>query len=69
MNHVRFIEENVISELEKQGFDTDVAHIGAREAVAFYHRSASASRKGKQFDDCLSIAKAWAQKYQPKKKK
>jgi len=69
MTPVRFIEKNVISELVKQGFDVEVAHIGAREAVAHYHRSASASGKSKMFDDCLSIAKAWATKYQPKRKR
>ncbi|ARF50025.1 hypothetical protein [Pantoea stewartii] len=69
MTPVQFIEKNVITELVKQGFDIDVAHIGAREAVSYYHRSASASGKSKMFDDCLFIAKAWASKYQGKKKK
>lgn len=69
MTPVQFIEKNVISELVKQGFDVDVAHIGAREAVAYYHRSSSASGKSKMFDDCLGIAKAWATKYQGRKKK
>ena len=69
MTPVQLIEDNVISELVKQGFDIDVAHIGAREAVAYYHRSASASGRGKIFDDCLSIAKARATKSQGKKKK
>lgn len=69
MTPVQFIEKNVISELVKQGFDVDVAHIGAREAVNYYHRSSSASGKSKMFDDCLNIAKAWATKCQGKKKK
>lgn len=69
MTPVQFIEKNIISELVKQGFDIDVAHIGTREAVSYYHRSSSASGKSKMFDDCLSIAKAWATKCQGKKKK
>ncbi|WP_235184746.1 hypothetical protein [Photorhabdus temperata] len=33
------------------------------KAVDHYRRSSSASRKGKMYDDCLHIAKAWASKY------
>ncbi|SFN29355.1 hypothetical protein SAMN05216516_1052 [Izhakiella capsodis] len=67
MTPIQFIEKNVISELVKQGFDNTVARISADRAVDHYRRSASASAKGKMFDDCLCIAKAWAKKYQKNK--
>lgn len=67
MTPAQFIEKNVISELVKQGFDNTVARMSANRAVDHYRRSASASAKGKMFDDCLCIAKAWAKKNQKKK--
>ncbi|PIJ49182.1 MULTISPECIES: hypothetical protein [unclassified Erwinia] len=67
MTPIQFIEKNVISELVKQGFDNTVARMSADRAVDHYRRSASASAKGKMFDDCLFIAKAWAKKYQSKR--
>ena len=69
MNPVQFIEKNVISELVRQGFDESVALMSANKAVGHYRRSASASAKGKMFDACLYIAKQWASKVQPKKRK
>lgn len=69
MNAAQFIEKNVIAELIKMGFEPDTANMAARQAVTHYHRSGSASGKSKAFDDCLNIGKAWAHKYQPKKKK
>ncbi len=32
-------------------------------AVDHYRRSSQASRKGRMFDDCLHIAKVWANKF------
>lgn len=69
MNAIQFIERNVFSELLSQGFNESVARMSANRAVDHYRRSASASGKGKMFDDCLNIAKQWAIKAQPKKKK
>ncbi|MGX8939331.1 hypothetical protein ACWWJF_00655 [Symbiopectobacterium sp. Eva_TO] len=68
MNHIAFIEKHVVAELVKQGYEPSVALKGADRALDHYRCSSSASGKGKMFDDCLRIAKAWAMKYQPKKK-
>ncbi|CAM4020534.1 hypothetical protein [Xenorhabdus thuongxuanensis] len=63
MNHEQFIEKNVQAELTKLGFSSSIAGMASDRAKEHYRRSASASRKGKLFDDCLDIAKAWASKY------
>lgn len=68
MTPTQFIEMNIISELVKQGFDINVAQIGAREALKFYTRAGSCCGKSKMFDECLYVAKAWAIKSQSKKK-
>lgn len=67
-DYTPFIEKYVVAELVKQGYEQSVALKGADRAVDHYRRSASASAKGKMFDDCLHIAKVWASKYQPKTK-
>lgn len=69
MNYEDFIHQNVKSALIKQGFDPAVAWSGADKAVEQYRTHSSSSRKGKVFDDCFDMAKAWATKLQPKKKK
>ncbi len=38
-------------------------------AVDHYRRSSQASRKGRMFDDCLHIAKVWANKFAKEKTK
>ncbi|MBT9428924.1 hypothetical protein [Candidatus Symbiopectobacterium endolongispinus] len=68
MNHPDFIHANVKSKLISDGFDISVAQMCANKAVDHYRSSGSASGRGKMFDDCFRIAKAWAMKYQPKKK-
>ncbi|WP_312058516.1 hypothetical protein [Pantoea septica] len=65
----QFLEKNIISELTRQGFATDVANIGAREALKFYRRTGSGGGKNKVFDECLSVAKTWAVKSQVSKKR
>ncbi|MFT4465670.1 MAG: hypothetical protein ACMX3H_14635 [Sodalis sp. (in: enterobacteria)] len=67
-DYTPFIEKYVVAELVKQGYEQSVALKGADRAVDHYLRSASASARGKMFDDCLHIAKVWASKYQPKRK-
>ncbi|MGG2139919.1 hypothetical protein [Symbiopectobacterium sp. RP] len=67
-DYTAFIEKHVVAELMKQGYAPSVALKGADRALDHYRRSGSASGKGKMFDDCFRIAKAWAMKYQPKKK-
>ncbi|MGL9725022.1 hypothetical protein [Sodalis sp. (in: enterobacteria)] len=67
-DYTPFIEKHVVAELMKQGYEQSVALKGADRAVDHYRRSASASARGKMFDDCLHIAKVWASKYQPKRK-
>ncbi|MDE9447538.1 hypothetical protein KKJ04_18570 [Xenorhabdus bovienii] len=69
MNHEQFIAKNVQAELTKLGFSSSIAGMASDRAVEHYHRSGSASRKGKAFDDCLNIAKAWASKYSTEKPK
>lgn len=64
----QFLEKHIISELTHQGFAIEVANIGAREALKFYCRAGSCGGKNKMFDECLSVAKAWAIKSQSKKK-
>lgn len=64
-----FILKNVKVELLKLGYDENVALSGADMALDHYRRCSQASRKGCIFDDCLLIAKAWAQKLQAKKTK
>ncbi|SPP32478.1 hypothetical protein ARAF_2643 [Arsenophonus endosymbiont of Aleurodicus floccissimus] len=68
MNSIEFIENHVVTELVKQGYEQSVARISADVAVEHYRRHA-ASAKEKIFSDCLHIAKAWARKYQPQIKK
>ena len=65
----QFLEKHIISELTRQGFSTDVANIGAREALRFYRRAGSCRGKNKVFDECLSMAKTWAVKSQASKKR
>lgn len=67
MTPTDFIHRNVISELIKQGYEETVARQCANKAVDHY-RCSSATNRGSMFDDCLSMAKAWAAKLQPKKK-
>ncbi|MEQ1977592.1 MULTISPECIES: hypothetical protein [unclassified Xenorhabdus] len=69
MNHEQFIEKNVQAELTKLGFSSSIAAMASDRAKEHYRCSGSASRKGKLFDDCLSIAKAWASKYSTEKPK
>ncbi|MCT8349476.1 hypothetical protein LGZ99_20325 [Photorhabdus temperata] len=69
MNHEQFIEKNVQAELVKLGFSSSIAGMASDKAVDHYRRSSSASRKGKMYDDCLHIAKAWASKYSSVKPK
>ncbi|UKY36456.1 hypothetical protein [Pantoea dispersa] len=64
----QFLEKHIISELTRQGFASNVTNIGAREALKFYRRAGSCEGKNKMFDECLSVAKAWAVKSQGKKK-
>ncbi|MBD1229528.1 hypothetical protein [Xenorhabdus griffiniae] len=63
MNHEQFIEKNIQAELIKLGFSSSIAGMASDRAVEHYRCSSSPSGKGKLFDDCLSIAKAWASKY------
>ncbi|WP_289992099.1 hypothetical protein [Photorhabdus laumondii] len=63
MNHEQFIAKNIQAELVKLGFSSSIVCIASDKAVDHYRRSSSASRKGKMYDDCLHIAKAWASKY------
>ncbi|MGJ0194566.1 hypothetical protein ACR6A7_19800 [Pantoea sp. RRHST58] len=65
----QFLEQHIISELTRQGFATDVANIGAHEALRFYRRAGSCGGKNKVFDECLRVAKTWAVKSQASKKK
>ncbi|QTL40592.1 hypothetical protein ACNFJN_04615 [Xenorhabdus budapestensis] len=69
MNPEQFIEKNVQAELTKLGFSSSIAGMASDRAKEHYRRSGSASRKGKTFEDCLSIAKAWAGKYSIEKPK
>lgn len=68
MNPTQFIHTNVKNELVKQGYDPNVALMGADMAVDHYRRCSQASRKGAIFDDCLRTAKLWADKYGKKPK-
>lgn len=62
MNPVDFIHRNIVTELEKLGYDKNAALTGADMAVDHYRRCSQASRKGRIFDDCLYVAKQWAGK-------
>lgn len=66
MNPVDFIRTNVNAELLKLGYDPNASLTGADMAVDHYRRCSQASRKGKIFDDCLNIGKAWAKKVSTK---
>lgn len=68
MNNIEFIENHVVTELVKQGYEQSVARISADIAVEHYRRNA-ASTKDKIFSDCLHAAKVWAGRYQPQIKK
>jgi len=68
MTTIEFIEQNIIAELTRQGFDQTACHIGAREGIAYFRRASQASRKGKIFDDCLFHARLFAKKHASKKK-
>jgi hypothetical protein len=61
-----FILDNVKKELLKLGYEENVALSGADMALDHYRRCSQASIKGRIFDDCLYIAKAWAKKLQVK---
>lgn len=63
MNHEQFIAKNIQAELTRLGFSSSISDMASDKAVDYYRRSSSASRKGKMYDDCLHIAKAWASKY------
>lgn len=69
MNYEQFIERNVQAELKKLGFSLSIAQMSSNMAIDHYRKSSQASRKGKIFDDCLNIAKAWAIKYSGQKPK
>ncbi|WHQ16380.1 hypothetical protein MQ089_10635 [Edwardsiella anguillarum] len=60
MNPVQFIHSNVKSVLVKQGYDPNVALMGADIAVEHYRRCSQASKKGAIFDDCVRVGKSWA---------
>ncbi|MCW1825719.1 hypothetical protein OLZ31_02455 [Enterobacter asburiae] len=66
MTPTDFILKNVTAELLKLGFEENVALSGADMALDHYRRCSQASRKGRIFDDCLHVAKAWAHKLQVK---
>ncbi|NIG13005.1 hypothetical protein F3J37_01205 [Pantoea sp. Al-1710] len=68
MTHIEFIEDHLIKELSKLGFDSTACHIGAREGVSYFRRASQSSRKGKIFDDCLFHAKLFAKKHASTKK-
>ncbi|PQQ22395.1 hypothetical protein C6H66_23700 [Photorhabdus hindustanensis] len=63
MNHEQFIARNIQAELTRLGYSDSISGMASDKAVDYYRRSSSASRKGKMYDDCLHIAKAWASKY------
>nr|WP_282558544.1 hypothetical protein [Providencia rettgeri] len=69
MNAEQFIEKNVQAELKKLGFSLSIAQMASNMALDHYRKSSQASRKGRLFDDCLNVAKAWAIKYSGGKKK
>ncbi|TDB48247.1 hypothetical protein [Photorhabdus khanii] len=69
MNHEQFIEKNIQAELTKLGFSSSISGMASDKAVDHYRRASSASRKGKMYDDCLHIAKAWASKHSTEKPK
>jgi len=56
MEPLEFIEVNVKSSLEREGFSGYVSSNCDREAVRHYKRQASFS-KGKVFDECLKRAR------------
>ncbi|NIG74979.1 hypothetical protein F3J34_15425 [Klebsiella sp. Ap-873] len=60
MNHAEFIEKNIKQVLIKEGYSIPIAQGGANFGVDHYRRCSQASAKGKMFDDCLRLAKAWA---------
>lgn len=68
MNHEQFITRNVQAELKKLGFSLVVIQKACDMALLHYRKSSQASRKGRIFDDCLNVAKAWAIKYSGGKK-
>ncbi|MBD2794530.1 hypothetical protein ID852_20530 [Xenorhabdus sp. 42] len=63
MKHEQFIEKNLQAELIKLDFSSSIARMASNRAKKYYRCLASASRKGKLFDDCLNLAKAWASKH------
>lgn len=60
MNHIEFIEKNIKQQLVADGYSVPIAQGGANFGVDHYRRCSQASGKGKMFDDCLRLAKAWA---------
>ncbi|HEM7133627.1 hypothetical protein [Providencia hangzhouensis] len=69
MNAEQFIEKNVQAELKKLGFSLSIVQMASNMALDHYRKISQASRKGRLFDDCLNVAKAWAIKYSGSKKK
>ncbi|WP_240000923.1 MULTISPECIES: hypothetical protein, partial [unclassified Photorhabdus] len=63
MNPQEFIAKNIQADLLKLGYSDSISGMASDKAVDHYRRASSASRKGKMYDDCLHIAKAWASKY------
>ncbi|WP_208105137.1 hypothetical protein WMR86_07580 [Proteus vulgaris] len=47
----------------KNNLSLPVCRRASYMAVDHYRRSSQASRKGRMFDDCLHIAKVWANKF------
>ncbi|WP_438288658.1 hypothetical protein [Edwardsiella tarda] len=62
MSWSQFIHDNIRRQLVGEGFDEALARKGAEAGVAHYAaQSTQASRSGKLFDDCLRVARSWAQ--------
>ncbi|MEM8119477.1 hypothetical protein Q4R94_18515 [Morganella morganii] len=63
MNPTEFIRKNIINELEKLGYQGGVLDFAADRGLDHYRRCSQATRRGGMFDDCLRVAKLWAEKY------
>ena len=55
----RFIHKNIVAELERLGYDRNIA-LSAADVGIQHYKTATCSRKGKIFDECLFVAKRWA---------
>lgn len=62
MNHIEFIEHHIKQKLLEDGYSLPVAQGGANFGCDHYRRCSQASAKGRMFDDCYRLAKAWADK-------